>query len=300
MVKWDDEVDVVCTGSGAAGLASAIAVTELGGSVFLAEAADGQGTVRGPWLGAGVSDAETNEYFAALSADLGPLRRSSYDLGVPVRAVHQHSSVDSGRTVAPFVGAKLRDWTARCLSTPYGYLSTRIPDWHSGTVHTTDGDIVEVADIGTMTPDGDDVARSILAWLGQQARDRGIEANPDTALDRIVFEEGVATGAVFTTADGPLAIRARHTVTVTSATPVHEGAVPVRWPADAVARVCLTGQRASRFGRLEVLTSEPLTAPVSPTCAVSDRRLWVSLRDTQEKSHLWRCGKVHGHPPAGQ
>ncbi|MEO3757023.1 hypothetical protein ABGB19_01870 [Mycobacterium sp. B14F4] len=300
VVKWDDEVDVVCTGSGAAGLGSAIAVVELGGSVFVAEPSASDAAAVRPWLGAGVSDPETNEYFAALASDLGPLRRSSYDLAVPVRAVHQHPPADSGRTVAPFVGSRLRDWAARCLSTPYGYLYTRIPDWHSATVHTADGELVEVADIGTMTPDADDVGGSILDWLTAQACERDIELNPDTTLERIVFEEGTAVGAVFTTPDGPLAVRARHGVTVAAG--ASRVTVPSTGglPAGAAVRVCLTGQRASRFGRLELLTSEPLASPVSPTCRAGNRRLWVSLHESHDESHVWRCGKVHGHPAPGQ
>lgn len=299
MLKWDDEVDMVCTGSGAAGLGSAIAVVDLGGSVFVADPSAGGTAAMRPWLGAGVSDTETQDYFAALASDVGPLRRS-YDLGVPVRAVREHPPADSGRIVAPFVGSRLRAWTARCLSTPYGYLYTRIPDWHSTTVQTADGEIVEVADIGTMTPDPADVGGSLLDWLTAQAQERDIELNPDTTLTRIVFEEGVAIGAVFATSDGPLAVRARHGVTV--ATGASRPAVPSsdRLPAGAPVRVCLTGQRASRFGRLEVLTSEPLTSPVSPTCRAANRRLWVSMHEPHDRSHVWRCGKVNGDPPPGQ
>lgn len=301
MLKWDDEVDMVCTGSGAAGLASAVAVVELGGTAFVADPSAHDTAATRPWLGAGVSDAETNEYFAELASDLGPLRRSSYDLDVPVRAVHQHPPVESGRTVAPFVGARLRDWAARCLSTPYGYLSTRLPDWHSTTVHTTDGEIVEVADIGTMSPDPEDVGGSILDWLTTQAHERDIEPYPNSRLQRIVFEDGVAVGAVFTTSDGPLAVRARHGVTVATGAGRLGVRVSGRLPAGADAvRICLVGQHASRFGRLEVLTSEPSATPVSPTCQAGIRRLWVNLHESHDHSPVWGCGKVHGYPSLGQ
>jgi hypothetical protein len=301
VVKWDDEVDVVCTGSGAAGLASAIAVAELGGSVFVADPALDETAAVRPWLGAGVSDDETNEYFAELASDLGPLRRSSYDLAVPIRAIRQHPPGDSGgRTVAPFVGSRLRDWTARCVATPYGYLYTRIPDWYSSTVHIADGEIVEAADIGVMTPDPGDVGGSILDWLTVQAHDRDIDLEPVTGLQRIVFEEGVAVGAVFAAPGGPLAVRARHGITVTTGPSRPMVPSPGRLPAGAPVRVCLTGQRASRFGRLELLTSEPLPTPATPTCRGDSRELWVSLRETQSQSHVWRCGKVHGHPSLGQ
>lgn len=299
MVKWDDEVDVVCTGSGAAGLASAAAVVELGGTAFVADASAGETAAIRPWLGAGVSDAETNEYFAALASDLGPLRRSSHDLDVPVRAVHQHPPVESGRTVAPFVGARLRDWAARCLSTPYGYLSTRLPDWHSTTVHTAEGEIIEVTDIGTMRPTPGDVGGSIHEWLTAQARERDIDLNPDTTLQRIVFDEGVAVGAVFSTPDGPLAVRARHGVTVAPGAVRRGVSGSTRLPADTAVRICLVGQHASRFGRLEMLTSEPLAPRVTPTCRAANRQLRVNLHESHDHSHAWRCGKMHGYPSLG-
>ncbi|ULE35959.1 hypothetical protein K3G64_25320 [Mycobacterium sp. IDR2000157661] len=294
-MNWDDEVDVVCTGAGAAGLGSALAVVELGGSVFVADPSRCEAAAMRSWLGAGVSDVETTDYFAALAPDLGPLRRSSYDAEVPVRAVeHHHPPAESGRTVAPFVGSRLRDWAARCLATPYGYLYTRLPDWHSTTVQTTDGEIVEVAEIGTMTPDPDDVGGSILDWMQAQARSCDIEPTSDTTLERIVFEEGVAIGAVFATPSGSLAIRARHGITVASAASGPLAPSAGRLQAGAAVRIGLTGQRASRFGRLEVLTSESLTTSVSPTCRVADRRLWVGLRESHDQSHVWRCGKTHG------
>ena len=36
-MKWDEEVDVVSTGSGIAGLARAVAVVDMGGEVFVAD-----------------------------------------------------------------------------------------------------------------------------------------------------------------------------------------------------------------------------------------------------------------------
>ena len=77
---WDEEVDVVCTGSGIAGLAHAVAVVDMGGEVFVAgsrgdsEPAGSSVAVRSRvdrlhWLEVDVPDPETNEYFAALSSD---------------------------------------------------------------------------------------------------------------------------------------------------------------------------------------------------------------------------------------
>jgi hypothetical protein len=301
-VIWDEEVDVVCTGSGVAGLATAISVVDVGGTVFvgdspghLAEAAPIRARDHRlhPWLGIDVADSETNDYLAELSADLGPLSRSTWDVDVPIRVVHQRVPVDAGRTVAPFIGSRLRDWAARCLASPYGYLYTRVSDWQSTTVHTSDGEAIEVAEIGSMTPEPGNVSGSVYQWLSAQAHDRRIDVEPNSSLQRIVFEEGVVIGAVFATPDGPLAIRARHGVTVATGGPQVNAPGQHPFPAgDSVLRVCLVGQTASRFGRVELLTSEPFHTPATSTCRPVSRQLHVNLHETHAHSHAWRCGKV--------
>jgi hypothetical protein len=312
-MKWDEELDVVCAGSGVAGLASAISVADSGGDVLVVDSFGDPASTESPapfrarvdrphpWFGVEVGDSETNEYFAALSADLGPLSRSTWDVDVPIRVVHQPVSVGSSRTVAPFVGARLRDWTARCLASPYGYLHTRVCDGQSTTLHTADGEAIEVAEIGSMTPEPGNVSASVYEWLTTQAHDRGIEMHPGSSLQRIVFEDGAVLGAVFATPDGPLAIRARHGVTVATGGPQINTAAPYQQPAgDAALRVCLVGQAASRFGRVELLTSEPLEQTGTSTCRPVNRQLHVSLHETHAHSHTWRCGKVDGYPPLSQ
>lgn len=305
-MNWDEEVDLVCTGSGTAGLASAIAVADVGGDVYIAgsaaELSPGDNASRiSPWLGVGDFDEETNDYLVALSSDLGPLPRSARDLDVPIRVVSEPLSAQAGRTVAPFVGARLGDWAARCLASPYGYLHSRVSDWHSSTVQAGDGDMIAVAEIGSMTPDPGDVGASVHHWLRAQARDRRIEAHADSVLQRIVFDEGAVVGAVFTTPEGPLAVRARHGVTVTAGGAHFGSASSDRLPAgDTALRVCLVSKHASRFGRVELLTSESLGQPVPPTCRPANRRLHLSMHATHDRSPQWRCGKVHGHTSFGQ
>lgn len=286
---WDEEVDIVCAGAGAAGLAHAIAVDDLGGAVFLAEA---RNIVEGPWLAADVADAWTKRFFAEVTPDPRP----SDDLEVPIRVVPSPTAAEPGRTVAPFVGARLREWAAQCLATPFGFLSTRVADWRTKTVPTTDGQLLEVFEIGVLSADSRDVAGAVLDWLDAGVAERGIEVRRDHALQRLVFESGVAVGAVFATSDGPLAVRARHGVTVARG--------PVRLPegnrrSSADLRVCLVGQRASRFGRVELLTSEPVAVSASQMCAARGRRLPANLRATYRQSSPWRCAKLHGYPTLG-
>lgn len=295
---WDDEVDVVCTGAGAAGLANALAVADLDAEVFIADAADTP-TARRTWLEVAGGDPETSHYFTELAADLGPLRRKSVDPSIPVREVPSTAGSDSGRTIAPFVGARLRDWAARCLATPYGFLSTRLPDWQT-TVRTADGEILEVSELGTLTIGSGDAEAAVRDWLTARIAQEGIEVHRGHTLQRLVFEEGVAVGAVFDTSDGPWAVRARHGVTVTGGAAPLPGSAAHRLPADATVRLCVVGQRASRFGRLELLTSDPLepTAPV--TCRARDRRLVVNLHDTHRGLQTWRCAKIDRYPSLGE
>jgi hypothetical protein len=310
-VKWDAEVDVVCTGSGVAGLAHSVAVVDMDGEVFVASSRDethaGGVSVavrsrvdRLHWLDLDVSDPETNEYFAAMSADLGPLTRSAGDADLPIRVVDHAKPLDARGAVPPFVGARLRDWAARCLVSPYGYLHTRVADWQSATLRTVDGESIEVAEIGSITPDPDNVGGSVMAWLTAQAQDRGIEVHHATSLVRIVFEEGEVLGAEFMTPDGLLAVRARHGVTVAAGGPQAAIAAGQALPADGPLRLCLVSQAASRFGRLELLTSEPLNKSAASTCRQVSRRLPANMRETHSRLQTWRCGKVDGYPSPGQ
>ncbi|RAV14688.1 hypothetical protein DQP55_08725 [Mycolicibacterium sp. GF69] len=285
---WDEEVDMVCAGA-AAGLAHAIAIDDLGGAVFLAEAPN---IVGGPWLATDVADAWTKHFFAEVTPDLRP----SYDLEVPIRVVPSRSAAEMGCTVAPFVGARLREWAAQCLATPFGFLSTRVADWHAKTVQTADGELLEVFEIGALSADSRDDAGAVLDWLDVGVAERGIEVHRDHALQRLVFERGVAVGAVFATADGPLAVRARRGVTVARG-PVRLSEGRRRSSADL--RVCLVGQRASRFGRVELLTSEPAAVPASQMCQARGRRLPADLRATYRQPSPWRCAKLHGYPTLG-
>jgi hypothetical protein len=285
-------------------LGSAISAVDAGGEVFVARSARGITSTGGhhghPWLGTETTDPETQDYLLQLSSDLGPMRRSRPDVDVPIRVVHEPPPAKSTRTVPPFVGAKLREWTARCLASPYGYLYTRVSNWPSTPWQTSDGELIEVAELGTMRPDSDDVGASLVDWLAAQARERGVELREDASLQRLVFEEGIVVGAEFATADGPLAVRARHGVLVAANPSAIHSRTARRLPAAGTVRVCMVGRYASRFGRVELLTSEPLDQEVPSTCRPLNRHLHVNMHETQAYSHVWRCGKVNGNPPLSQ
>ncbi len=295
-MEWNYEVDMVCVGAGAPGLAHAIGVDDLGGRVFVADSGH---TAERSWLGVDVDDACTTDFFGQVTADLGPLRRPGGDFTVPVRAISSNVRADTGCALAPFVGSRLREWAAECLAGPFGFLSTHLPELPARTVEASDGQLLEVFEIGSLTVDGDDTAGTVLDWLTATAAARGIEVHPDHALQRLVFEEDAAVGAVFTTPAGSVAVRSRHGVKVASAAARLAGNIGRSVP-EGVHRVCLVGQRASRFGRLELLTSDRLSVPKSATCHAHGRRLHTNLRESYRHSGSWRCGKLHGYPPLGE
>jgi hypothetical protein len=215
--------------------------------------------------------------------------------------VEHVEQVDPRGPVPPFFGGGLRDWAARCLVSPYGYLYTRVTDWRSTTLRTVDGESLEVAEIGSITPDPANVSGSVMDWLNTQAEDRDIEIHKATSLQRIVFEEGDVVGAVFATPDGPLALRARHGVIVASGGP--QAAMAAGQPlsvSGGALRVCLVGQTASRFGRLELLTSEPFPTAAASNCRSANRQLHASLHDAHSHLQTWRCGKGNGYPATAQ
>ena len=313
-MEWDLDADVVCTGFGAAGLATAISVVDLGGDVFVASSINGTPGPSvepfavhpdrlHPWLPADVSDTETSDYLAALWSDLGPARRSVRDVDVPICVVRERPA-EAGRTIAPFVGARLRDWTAHCLTSPYGFLHTRVRDWGTTTLHTIEGEVIEVAEIGSISPDFDNVSGSVVDWVAAQARDRNIEIQADCSLQRIVFKEGNAIGAVFSTPDGPLAVQARHGVTVATGSP-RINATPQRFRSGgalvgADLKVCVVSRHASRFGRLELLTSEESLTHNPSTRQACSRQVQANLRETRGQSPVGRCAVGEGYPTAGQ
>jgi hypothetical protein len=313
-LKWDLDVDMVCTGSGAAGLATAIAGADLGGEVFVAQAprndtaSEPLGALHAqsgqlhPWLGPEVCDPETTDYLAALSSDSGPLRLEVREAALPISVVRE-LPVEQTRTVPPFFGERLRDWTARCLASPYGFLHTRLADDWSTTMYTDAGEPIEVTEIGVLTTDSgasDNLAVTLLDFLREQVRARAVEIHPDCALQRIVFEDGEAVGVVFATGDGPLAVRARFGITV--ATGPQTDAAPPQQPAaiEPVMRVCLVSRQASRFGRVELLTSKGPAGEAASTCQQDRLQLRANLRETQGESPVWRCAWGDGYPPVGQ
>lgn len=252
--EWHEDVDVVCTDAAFAGLATAISTLAVGGEAFVASADPAGPATRRGWFGADVDEPDTTAYFHELTADLDldGLRRLDDEL--PIRLAGAQPS--RGRTAPTFEGARLRDWAARCIPSPTGYLYTRVTDWPATEMESADGDPVAVTEIGELTVSGRDTWAAVGQWLAAEADERGVRTHPVARFERLVFEHGVVVGAVFGTSDGPLAVRARHGVLVCRAVPPMAPAAS----SGTAFRVALVGKAASRFGRVELLTADPAGA----------------------------------------
>ncbi len=251
-VVWQEEVDVVCTDVGAAGLLCALAASAGGGEVMVAAQRRHSRT----WFETLRGDTATTAYTSALvdDIDVKKLPEEPAVLPVrPVRPVRPEKSASGGRgrrTVPPFDGGRLRRWTGECIASPSGYLYTRVTDWPSSShVQSADGDLVE-----TMIAD---VPAEVIAepggldpWLTALAEQHRLVTEPVDAINRLVFDDSTVVGVVFDTADGPLAVRVRHGVLVC-------GPPGVEVPrSTTAAKVALVGRSASRFGRVELLTDD--------------------------------------------
>ena len=286
-MHWDERVDILCTGSGLGGLATAIAAVDAGVDVLVADSA-----------GLEVEDAETNRYFGELSQDLCvPVNRAAA-VDAPIRDDLAPAAPASQR-VEPFVGSRLQDWAASCLASPYGFLYSRVRERRAVTMLSSRGESFEVAAIGSIELRPDQPKVVLADWLSAQARDRGIEVCTDSPLQRIVFEGGRVLGAVLDTPSGPCAVRARHGVFV--ATGGHELGAACDLPETATLHVSLVRQAASRFGRVELLTTQPQAGIPYTSCRPVNRRLTDAARETRKsRSPYWRCGELHWYPPLSQ
>lgn len=310
---WDTEVDIACIGAGIGGLANAIATMDAGGEVLVADAAPAphngfaSGTVRDRvqakrgWLIEDALDVETAEYFAAVAEGLVEPTAPERDETVPLRVARNLSPDEAfGRVVEPFVGSRLTDWALQCFASPYGLLYTSMRDWQTTPMRSADGESIEVFSIGAIEAGGGVGERGLRQWMSEQARQRDIEVQTASALDRIVFEDGVIVGVVLSTPEGPHAVRTRSGITF--APRDRDAAVDAAadYTAGERLQVCLVGRTASRFGRVELLATEP-AAPARPTCTGSRRQYREGMHDYRQPSlDGWRCGKVHGYPTLGE
>jgi hypothetical protein len=307
---WDTEVDIAVIGAGIGGLANAIATVDAGGEVLVADAfaplpRDAANVAvrerveaRQDVLLPTTLDVETNEYLAALVEGLPT--DGARDATVPRRNARNLSREEvSGRVVEPFIGSRLNGWAEKCVSSPYGLLYTSMRNWPTTTMRSGDGQSIEVLSVGTVDWADGFGEGALRQWVTDQARQRDIDVQTASTLQRIVFEEGVIVGVVLDTPEGPLAVRTRSGVTMSPGGVDPETEAVTGGTTGDRLQVCLVGRTASRFGRVELLATEPAAA--RPTCTGSRRQIREGMHEARQQSlQGWRCGEVHGYPAFGQ
>jgi hypothetical protein len=297
---WDIEVDVACVGAGPSTLASAVATTDMGASVLLAAPADAPGSARsgvavqqrvGGFLGSWVRqkmDVETDRYLTALAEDYWSPSGFTGDSRMTVRTV---SAMPSGAPPEPFLGSRLGAWNASCLASPYGMLFSSVSGWRTERVRTEEGQSLEVMRVGDIASVDASAGFDPVGWLRSQVTARAVDQRSFTDLRRIVFDAGRVVGVELTTPDGVLAVGIRHGLALSSGEPPMD--LPPRKLDTARVedlQLCIVGQAASRFLRIEVLGT---AVPERPLCSASGSRLRAALRETRPLPSLaGRCGKL--------
>jgi hypothetical protein len=269
-LEWDLAVDVISVGTGSGGLAAAVVAVDSGATVFLARYAtspqghtDGTGVALAQTLGAEVGnrelDADTAAYLTALTEDL---TESVSEDDVPVLAASAPIPAQQpGRRdqVPPFFGSRLGDWASECAASPFGAVYSRVITDDTSAQRKRRGAMVEYAELGSVDLDPDAPELSLDRWMTETAQARGIEVNPQSRLQRLVFEDGVVVGAVFDTPTATLAVRARHGVML--ACDGDAGVVTARVSQPTTAEVCIVREPLSRFSRIELHVCESSVRP---------------------------------------
>jgi hypothetical protein len=253
-VPWDTEFDLVVVGDGPGGLAAAIAAVDVGAAVLLVAAGDDADL---GWITRRAFEPETAAYLAAVTE--GVARDIPIDTGLVQRAAHNPRRGRRTDRIDTFVGARLPDWSARCLAASAGIFYTRAGSWPATEMRSEENEPIDVLAIGQIDePDAD-----IHSWLIREAASRSLSVTPDCTLGQLVFEDGVAAGAVFQTPDGAWMVRGRAGVVLAadaSDAAARRISVADRLSADSrgeFRHLCIVGRTGSRFGRLELLDTEP-------------------------------------------
>jgi phytoene dehydrogenase-like protein len=97
---------------------------------------------------------------------------------------------------------------------------------------------------------------TLRQWLQDMAKERGVRVHTSCAVERLHFSDGHPTGAVLETADGIRKVRARSGVLMGTSNSAADDLI-ARYPASVLrdGRLSLVGRSASRFARLELLTT---------------------------------------------
>lgn len=230
---WDETVDVLCVGDGPGALAYGLYCAADDLDVLIIESTD--------------LDPQTAAWRDAMTEDLG---------GCPMEAdlslIHAESvpaeKVNDRTVLEPFVGEHLRQWSARCLASPFGVVTSHVPDLAA--MRTADGQALTAGIVGGFRCEDGRPGRAVTSWLRDRAE--GLFGPAEDRLDGLIVEEGRIAGVVLDTAEGPCRIG------LTQGLALSLGAIPECWPeqSDFAGRsvdVAVIGRRAGRFATVGLL-----------------------------------------------
>jgi hypothetical protein len=273
-----ESVDILCIGSGSAGLAAGIAGADAGLQVLVADPAQRVVTpaqtpvdveswttlLQRRW-GTELLGDQTSTYLDEMTSSLGPASVARKAGHLPVGTVETFTDLsgDPTQTVPPFRGSELATWARQCLASPFGMILSRVSTstlTPMRQVHGTDITATRIVSV-PMAARGEVTVRE---WLSDVARDRNVTVN-ECSVQGLLFNRGQPVGAVLDTPDGARSVRARRGVLLGTSCSTSD-AVLAMSPMAIVggATLCVVGRTASRFARLEFLHSAAALEQCAP------------------------------------
>lgn len=231
---WDETVDVLCVGDGPGVLAYGIFCAASDLDVLIVESGD--------------LDPQTSAWRSAMTEDLGENPTDANLAMIHVEPVSAQRITDRTK-LEPFVGEHLRQWSAGCLASPFGVLTSRVPDMD--VMRTAGGDSVTVGVVGPYRCEGTRTGPALAHWLRERAE--GLFGPAGDRLGELVIEDGRIIGVVLTSADGPCRIGVNRGLALSPG-----GSAPEVWPdqSELTGRsvdVAVIGRPAGRFATVGLL-----------------------------------------------
>ena len=224
---WDETVDVLCVGEGPGALAYGIFCAASDLDVLIVES---------PEL-----DQQTLEWRHAMTSDL-----VGFSADPNLSLVHAEpvaaEEINDRSMLEPFVGEHLRQWSGSCLGSPFGLLTSHVPDLDM--MRTTGGGSIVAGVVGSYRCDAAQPGPALVGWLRERAE--GLFGPAGDRLDGLVIKDGRIAGVVLATADGPCRIA------TTNGLAISLGGAPRSWPdqtelAGLAVDVAVIGRQAGRF-----------------------------------------------------
>jgi hypothetical protein len=275
-------VDILCIGSGSAGLAVGVAGAQAGLNVFVAEpipeamaptrpgasSVESWQTVLQRRWGAEELNTATLNYLDQLTSSLGPPAPIKASGHLRVDTVEKFAAVDVDPTepVPPFHGAELATWARDCLTSPFGMIFSRVSSSALTPVRKVDGTSVNAGLIASV-PAARRREMTVRQWLSELAGEKGVEVHRPCSIQRLLFSDGQLVGAQLDTPDGVRSVRARRGVVLGTSSSTVDDALWMSPTGGGDIKLCAVGKTASRFARLEFL----LSAASYSACAAAER-----------------------------